>query len=442
MGTKNSNFILKTIIFGIFLTLLTPLIVNNRFFFPFVGLKSLYFMAIVEIIFALWLILIISDSQYRPKFNLLTFSLILMLIILVLSSVFGEDFSRSFWSKYERMTGLLMWFHLFAFFLVISSVLSVLKFDKIFIASNTVASFISVLSLLPKMHLAENWEAARAGATIGNSSFLAAYLLFHFFLSLYLFFKLKTKNSLKKDSSLTAIGIGMTKMGIYSGVTFILTGLGIFLSDGRAAILSALIGLFLLFIFYLISFSKKKSLVLLGKILLICFLLFSLIFVFFVFQKDSFVQKEFVEKIGKARIINWEIGFKGWLERPLLGFGPENYELIFSKYYHPCLAVSKCGGEVWFDRAHNIVADTLVSSGILGLISYLMIFFSCFWFLWKSKSLSDQNKIAFGFFSIILICYFLQNLTVFDMINSYLIFFLILGFISVMANSKSVIRNE
>jgi tetratricopeptide (TPR) repeat protein len=42
-----------------------------------------------------------------------------------------------------------------------------------------------------------------------------------------------------------------------------------------------------------------------------------------------------------------------------------------------------------------------------------------------------------GVFSVILISYFVQNLTVFDMVNSYLMFFLVLGFIASLAAPES-----
>ncbi|PIZ89635.1 MAG: hypothetical protein COX89_00520, partial [Candidatus Nealsonbacteria bacterium CG_4_10_14_0_2_um_filter_37_10] len=58
---------LNIIRWGIYLALFTPLIMSAKFFFPFVGPKSLYFMGLVEIIFFAWLILIIYSPQYRPR---------------------------------------------------------------------------------------------------------------------------------------------------------------------------------------------------------------------------------------------------------------------------------------------------------------------------------------------------------------------------------------
>ena len=109
--------ILKEIIrWATYIILFAPLIISGQYFFPFVGPKSIYFMGLAELIFAAWLFLIVFSPKYRPRLNILLIALILFLVVLTSSTFFGADISRSFWSKYERMTGLLMWFHLLAFF--------------------------------------------------------------------------------------------------------------------------------------------------------------------------------------------------------------------------------------------------------------------------------------------------------------------------------------
>ena len=79
-----------------FVILLTPLIVSGRFYFPFVGPKSLFFMGGVEILFFCWLILILNYRRYLPKPNKVLFGLGLFLLVLILSAILGVDFSRSF----------------------------------------------------------------------------------------------------------------------------------------------------------------------------------------------------------------------------------------------------------------------------------------------------------------------------------------------------------
>lgn len=418
-----SSIFLKIIRLGTYLVLFAPLIISGRYFFPFVGPKSIYFFALVEIIFAVYLLLILLKPKYRPRFNILLIAIILFVAVLILSSFLGEDFSRSFWSKYERMTGLLMWFHLLAFFVVLSSVFKKREdWFKIFGVSVFAAVLMGIISLFAKIDinlLGGMGVSTRGGATIGNSSFLGTYLLFNIFLALYLL--LKSRSGLR----------------IYSGISLAIISSALFLSGARAATLSVLGGVILLFFLWLI-FSKKGILKLAGVSLLIIFAIGVLSLIYLSSQPDSFVYQKLVQMASKSRIVVWEMAWKGWLERPWLGWGPENFELVFTKYYDPRLFLSEYGGEVWFDRAHNIVFDTLITSGIIGLLSYLGIFISAFYVLWRKYFREKLDFWIAGIFSVILISYFVQNLTVFDMVNSYMMFFLVLGFIGSIASTKEV----
>jgi O-antigen ligase len=416
VGSQNS--ILWWIIFiGTCLISFIPFIVGLKYFFPFVGPKSIYFMAIVEIIFAAWLVLMISAPKYRPKLNAVLLSLILFLSVFVISSVLGVDFSRSFWSKYERMTGVLMQLHLFAFFLVVSSTFK-RKEDwlKIFGVFAFAAVLMSAISLAPKIGwnvLGKIEESSRGGATLGNSSFLGTYLLFNFFLAIYLFFN--TNKTFK----------------ILIGIAIAVIGIALYLSTAQAALLSTLAGLALLFLLWL-AFTRKGSLKLIGMLILTVTVLAVIIFAYFAMQKDSFAQKMIFDRVGATfggRFVVWQGAWKAFLEKPFFGWGPENFEILFTRYFNPCMLGVGCGADVWYDRAHNIVIDTLSATGVMGMISYLGIFIAAFYVLWKKFFRSEIGFWATGVFSVVLISYFIQNLTVFDMINSYMMFFLILGFV-------------
>jgi O-antigen ligase len=412
-GINREAICKKIILVGTFLILFTPLIISSKFFFPFVGPKSLYFMGLVEIIFFAWLFLIIFNPRYRPRLNPLLIALILFLLVLIFAAIFGVDPFNSFWSKFERMTGILMMLHLLAFFLVISTVFEKSDWDIIFavsIAVGVIISFIALISTNPSM---------RGGATIGNDSFLGTYLLFDLFLALYLI--LKSKIGLK----------------IYSSICFLIMALELILGGARAAKLSLVIGLILLFFLWL-TFYHKGKLKWVGISILILSVISVLVFTFFAFQPESFVRKEIIEKtVGETfggRFIVWQGAWKSFLERPLLGWGLENFEFAFTKNYNPCMGTTRCGSDLWYDRAHNIIFDTLVSSGILGLISYLGIFIAAFYFLWKNYFKGKFDFWISGILTALLISYFVQNLTVFDMVSSYMIFFLVLGFMA--ANSR------
>ena len=402
--SKNCQEIIKL---GTYLILFTPLIISARFFFPFVGPKSLYFMALVEIIFFTWLFLITFDSRFRPRFNKILGILIIFLIILIISATLGVDPSYSFWSKFERMTGILMMLHLLAFFLVISSTFEEKDWRQIFAVSIFVEVIVGVIALMSKN------PAMRGGGTIGNDSFLGTYLLFNLFLALYLIFK----NAFKT----------------YASICFSIMFLCLFLSGARAAKLSFFGGM-ILFSFLWLIFYQKGKLRLVGIFLLIISIISVICFIFFALQPGSFVRKGIIEKeVGETfggRFVVWQKAWENFLARPLLGWGPENFEFAFTKNYNPCMGTPGCGADIWYDRAHNIIFDTLVTSGILGMLAYLGIFVLTFYTLWKNYFRKKFDFWTPGIFSVLLISYSVQNLTVFDMVSSYMMFFLILGFIA------------
>jgi O-antigen ligase len=412
---KKEVVCLKTIQWGTYLILATPLVVLSRFFFPFISPKSFYFMGLTEVIFACWLILIIFAPRYRPRLNRLLLAISLFLLILILATIFGVDPSRSFWANFERMAGLLMYLHLFAFFLVTSSVFKK-KNDwiKIFTISTIVASVVSIIALTAKMVGEGNMpiNVARNGATLGNSSFLAAYLLFNLFFGLYLFFEGKKRN----------------RPYIVSLLVIIVAAL--FTSGGRAASLSSILGIALLFLLYLAFKSKSKKLKVLGRAAFILSITGLLVGIVILNLPGSFLQQKLIEHSNKARPLAWQMAIFGLKDRPLLGWGPENFELLFDKYFHPCFFLKECGGEPWFDRAHNIVFDTLAASGFLGLFSYLFMYFCAFYVLWKKYLKEKKDFWIVSIISCLLISYFVQNLTVFDSPSSLVMLFLVFGFVA------------
>lgn len=423
------NFFLGTIRICSYLILFTPLIVNSNFFFPFVAPKSLYFMALSQIIFFFWLALIFINSKYKPKFNLLLLGLLIYLFSFTFSSIFGVNPSYSFWSKYERMSGLLMQLHLFGFFLALSSTFNEEDFKKFFAFSIILAIWAGIYAV----YNVEN-QTMRGGGYLGNESFLGTYLLFNCFFALYLVFT--TKDFLKKIFCacflillilLLLTGVSLKNLSFSEAIFAIL-----FKTGARAAKISLYGGLIFLFLFWLV-FSKRKSFQLLGisillpSVILIFFALYSIMFL-----PHSYLRQLLEKEVGSfgGRFFVWEIAKKGFFEKPIFGWGPENFEYAFYKYYNPCFGTEPCGYDTWYDRAHNIVFDTLSTTGILGLISYFFLFFCTFFVLWKNFL---KQKISFwplGIFVSLFIAYFVQNLTVFDMVSSFLMLFLSFAFIA------------
>jgi tetratricopeptide (TPR) repeat protein len=139
----------------------------------------------------------------------------------------------------------------------------------------------------------------------------------------------------------------------------------------------------------------------------------------------------------QSRFDTWRASFEGWSDRPILGYGYENYNIAFNQYF-PARIFKDQGSQLWFDRAHNIVFDQLGSAGLVGLLAYLAILFSAFWFLFRLYRKSrrgdgDGSQIPWQMpliLSLALAAYFIQNIFVFDTQATYLMFFLLLAYIS------------
>lgn len=411
--------------------LLTPLIISKNFFFPFVAPKSLYFFAVSELIIFVYLILAISFPRYRPRFNVLLVTLFLFLVVSILSTIFGVCPAKSFWSKYERMTGLLMWLHLFGLFVAGSSVFKKEDWIKIFGVSVIIAVIVGSLAIISNKGVGPLVKAkleTRGGGTLGNSSFLASYLLFNAFLALYLFLIFVQK-----------------QLKIFFGIIFAVVALCLLFSTGRAATLSFIGGVILLFLLWC-SYCQDKKLKIAGTFLLVILsvglvlVIYSSLLYSYFGQEDAIykaILERFSLNISKDRTLVWSIGIRAWEERPYLGWGPENFDIAFTKYFDPRLFIREVYGmDVWFDRAHNVIVETLLSVGVVGLVIYILFFLSIFWVLWKKYHRQELDFLTTALFSVTLLAYFMQNLTVFDMVSSYMMFFVVLGFVGSIAVTR------
>jgi tetratricopeptide (TPR) repeat protein len=76
---------------------------------------------------------------------------------------------------------------------------------------------------------------------------------------------------------------------------------------------------------------------------------------------------------GHTRVMAWQIARQAAEDRPVLGWGPNNYYYAFNKHYDPEF-LSYGFAETWFDNAHNALLNTLAVQGWLGLICFLALF--------------------------------------------------------------------
>ncbi len=424
MQQKILNYVSWAVKIGLYILPFAALIVSgNTFskifmpgvgdmFFPFITGKNFFFRIIVEVLLVFWGVLAVFEKKYRPKISPIFWAVLATLLVLILSTIFGENPYRSFWSNYERMEGLIGHIHLFFYFLMLISVLKTeIDWHRFFYSTIFVSFIMSIYSYLQYFGQLEIHQSnERLDATLGNATYLAIYIVFHLFLIAY--FALKEE---QKWLKFAFVALFLFELPI------------VFFTATRGAILG-LLGGAVIFAGIMIWKDKRKyvrrTAIGIGcAVLLVVALFFSL-------RNTSFIHKNYVlkrfadisfsERTVTSRFTIWGMALDGLKENPVLGWGPENFNLLFNKYYSPTLWRQ----EPWFDRSHNVILDWLTTGGILGLGAYLSIFAAALYSLWKFGSNTEK-----AVFTSLFAAYFFHNFFVFDNLTSYFLFFSVLAYL-------------
>lgn len=415
------KFLTSAIKWLVFLTLLTPLIISSSTLFPYVFGKAIAFQILAELMLVCYAWLLYyswqrtgSIKNYLPKFNLLFWAIAAFFIILILSTIFSVDFSYSFWSKQERMDGLFNLLHYFAFFFILSGAIKQGRsWLQILDASVIISFFASLYALGQQFNFIFNPYPGRLTGTLGNASFLATYLLFNIAFAIVLFSQRKNTN-----------------LRIWYGLVVAMEIIILILTQTRGALIGLLGGFFILSFGYCLFASPSKNKKYVWALIILILLSGTILFGAknSTFVKNSpllnrFTNISFKTDTGRIRLVSWKIGLSAFLEKPLLGWGQENYYVAFNKHLNPDFFTYS--GET-FDRAHNKIIDVLVMNGFLGLTAYLSIFIAAAIGLWLRRK--QDFIIPFALISALGV-YFIQNIVLFDMPVSYLMFFLALALV-------------
>jgi O-antigen ligase/Flp pilus assembly protein TadD len=426
----------NAILSGIFLLPFICLIVFDQFFFPFITGKNFAFRIIVEIITALWLILALRDSSALPKFSRIFQAFAVFLVFIFISDLLSPNVYKSFWSNYERMEGWVTLAHLFALFVVTSSIMTKKLWDWLFRASLGVSLILFVYGLLQiNGSYPIHQGSTRIDTTIGNSAYLGGYMLFHVFLAFYLLLDY-FRNRRHNDAGWEIF------WPIFYGFAIIADLFILFTTATRGAEIGVVIGLFIFAIGLAIFEKEHKILRRVGMAFLIIIILLGSLFVMgrksdfvksheafarlaplvdelLTFDKDAICSGQF-----KSRCLLWPVALEGVKDRPIFGWGQESFNYVFNEHYDPRMYSQ----EQWFDRAHNLFFDWLIAGGILGLLSFLSLYGFSFYYLWRKRSPFSFSERSL--FTGLFVGYFFYNLTVFDNITSYILFIFVLAWIN------------
>ena len=431
---SNESKLAVTLRWLVYAAAFVPLIIFNDFISPFHFGKVVIFRSIVEVMAVIYILLIWKDRSYLPKMNSVSRAFLFFALAFSLTTLTSSIPYSSFWGSLERMGGLFTFWHYFIYFIILTSVFRTesqwLNLFKVVIGVGVLSAFYGFLQRTELEWVVGSGNRSRIFGTIGNPALFAGYQILASFLSLTLFFRFGNSQNSR----------------IFYGISGAIMIIAALMTAVRGSVLGIGIGFLTFALLYATAYKSKKA----KKALLAMIgLLFLFVVLALLFKNSSFVQSSgYLKRITnfsvqdytiQTRFWAWEAGLKGWKESPktiLFGWGPENFNIPFSKYFNP-LFYRGPGSETLFDRAHNMFVEILVTMGLVGFLTYLWIFGASLRALWRTIYRKDTMLYGVGFISL-LIAYAIHNSFIFDTSANFLVFFTILGFISfLLSNNKN-----
>lgn len=403
-------------------------------YFPYITGRNFAFRILVELALALWLGLMTVDKSYRPKLTWISGAIIIFVAVIGLANFFGVNPYKSFWSNFERMEGYITILHLAAYFLITSAVFRTKKEWLVLLNLFVIAGLlVGAYGFLQALGLREAIQGGgnRMDGTIGNPTYFAVYLTLIIVAALILFFNSESK--FRK---------------YFYGVAALYGFFIMYFTASRGAALAMLVSVPLFAALYLIFYWRESASghrvyrkIAAAAIILVILAPITVKFLANAkFVRESEVLSRFAsaslsERTVRSRFLIWGTAWEAFKERPILGWGQENFLLAFSKHYDPGLYRQ----EPWFDRTHNILMDWLINGGVPGLLAYLFLWAALYFYILR---LIRSGKVEKSEALVLLVgpfAYFIQNLFVFDNINTYILFFSFLAYVNFLTVQDSAI---
>ena len=419
MTRQGTTKLFKAIsLIGIYGGLLMPLTFIPVVIFPFVFSKLIPFQILIGLTFPAYLALAWMEPRYRPPKSALYAAIIAYFAAVLISVVFSVDPSRSWWGNQERMNGLYTLLHFFAWLTMTIGVLKSWDQWRRLLGYEIVLSVImAAIALLQKpfpnilMFPAQD----RVGGLLDNPIYMGAYQIFNLAFIVLLLFKTKswTVRALLGIAALIDLG-------------------AFFAAQSRGALLglAAMIGVFTL-TYAIFTSNKKAKFAVLGTAGA-GFALYALAFAFraapFIANNGILSRLTNFSVTTATRFIAWDIAWKGFIERPLTGWGFDAFHILFNAKYNPH-SLEYGYYETWFDRAHNTVMDVLAMTGVFGFITYFGIFAALFFLVWRAYRKGWIDLPIMAILTALPVGYFLQNVFVFDHPAAFSMSYLMFAFV-------------
>ena len=355
------------ILFLLIASLLVPIIAPVGFFFPYVAPRNIFFRVVAELgALALVWALCFGGEELDLRYEPIFWALVAFVSAALLSALFSPARDHSLFGDFERMGGVWAWLHLALFFLLLRT-LRDQEWSWVLNAALIVSIIVSVTAILEHSTIL---SAARlsssmlspSSATVGNPGLLAAYLLFGIGFAGYL-----ASTSVRfRLLYLAAAGINL---------------LGLVYAENRSTVIGLVLGgVTGSVIFAALHSAPRRRWIAPAAAIGLASLVVGISAGIRAFPSSALTHSSptvlqrlaFTNPAGsdESRTMQWRAAIEGFKDRPLLGYGLENHNLVWSAHFDP--GIYRVDTNI-FDRTHNQYLELLATTGLIGALTFLGI---------------------------------------------------------------------
>lgn len=391
-------------------TVLVPLIISTSYFFPYIVPRTVFFRTVVEITMGIFIYLLVSrEWRIRTHVDLFFWGLTAFVAASGISALFSPARNRAMFGDFERMGGVWSLLHYLMFYALVRVFFAEKEWKLYVNLSLAVSTGVSLLSIYEGSH------GTGAQATIGNPGLLALYLFFAVCVATYLAFR---SQKILVRALYAAAALFALSGVILSHNRSSLLGLG------AAAVAAGIV-------YFFLGKRHRKAIAFLGTGLVISI---GLALTLVTRAPESWVSKHLPATFSRTaesnenRAVLWAAAVDGFRDRPIVGYGPENFHLAWSANFQP--KVYTVSTEQRVDRAHNIMLEVLSTTGLLGFIAFLAMWVGLFYSISNGLRKKEISLGEAALFAGISVGYLVSLSFWFIDINSFVPFVGLCGFLA------------
>jgi hypothetical protein len=412
------------------LLVLVPLWYGAGHLFPYTTAKSLIVIlgAVIMVGFWLWGMAKAYDNTIRMHWMHIVMAV--LILSMTISAVAGVDTQLSFFGSLIDGTGLNL---VFASMIVGIGVSFWVKYKPDFLEKLAWVSIWTAVIVALGTYFQTAFPTSSGGSTFGNTSYMAAYFLINICFAIGL---LMTQSDRWKK---ILAGIPLVLM-LFAPTFFnrwLFTGDTLWgeafrnpllfagVSNGASVALVIMMGVIVGLFMYVRSGKQVLKYIGVG---IASLSVVGMVGFWVLFQTPgNAVHEFFVERKTTNRLLFWEIAREGIADRPMFGWGMNNYAYVFQEKFKPEFFSKNNIPELWTNNPHNMVWEYGVNQGIIGLGLYLILIIGAIGIMFR-RMFQDVKKAPWMIVGIGgLIGYFIQNLFIFDTPGTMIFFWSVIG---------------